>query len=418
LLLVFHAASCQPPVARSRFTPDIDLLDVRLHEMWANRQVHEQVDRLDLSAVLSNLRREVAMTTSPAEFAPKLRDALVQIGDGHLGLIDGGLVTRYRSGLSFRETSRGIALTSAPPAEYGTLARGDLLVRVGELPVAEYLETRRIRPGSTPAQRRRIALDLLSSQTIYGGEAPSPQTLTVRRRDGEQTIDLDWVVASPPPPIDCVSGERLRPTVGLLRVHTFSCPGKAGDRDTEEFVRQLATATRAVAGASDLIIDLRDNGGGWDEEAQRLAGLFIRQDVEWSRLRFTWPPERKGVGPPRPHWVSLGAFPSEIPLGNPRLAVLIGPGCFSACDVVAHAFRRYSSAQFFGEPTGGGAGGPTLFTLPVSGFIVRIPAIEVYVAGSDTELIETHPVIPDVVVLPRADAGDTVLEDVLVHLAV
>jgi C-terminal processing protease CtpA/Prc len=407
-----------PPDPPAMFAADIDLLDTLLHDMWANRQIHEQVDDLDVAGVIRQLRSRTANISSREAFAPILRDALVQLGDGHLNIVEAGPKTMYRSGLRFRETEVGVALTSVVAGQYATLDRGDLLVQVGDQTVEQYLATNRIRSGSTSYQRRRIALDLLSSQALYAGEQPAPNTLTVRHHDGvEQTIDLQWVTAPPGKIAHCVDGEMARPTIGVLRVHTFSCNGEAGDRDKQEFVRQLTEAARAIAGATDVVVDLRDNGGGWDEEGWWLLGLFVHDDIEWSRLRFTWPEERRSVGPPRPVLVSLRNFRSEPDLGNPRLSVLIGPACFSACDVAAHALRRYSSARFFGEPTGGGAGGPSVFTLPISRFTIRIPAIEVYVTGSDTDLVETHPVFPDRTILPRADASDTVLDDVLAELS-
>jgi C-terminal processing protease CtpA/Prc len=116
--------------------------------------------------------------------------------------------------------------------------------------------------------------------------------------------------------------------------------------------------------------------------------------------------------------------PAEWPAIDPldaRLWVLIGPGCFSTCDIFAGALRARVGATFVGRATGGGAGHPFRFRLPRSGFIVQIPSLEVYFP--DGRLVETHPIEPDVAVVQTAvdlrAERDTVLEHTrqLIHTA-
>jgi C-terminal processing protease CtpA/Prc len=412
-----HDIADGPPAdaaATAMFAPDVDILQDRLDHVWANRPIHEAVDHVDVPGILQALRQRSTGVSSIQNFAPLLRDAIAQLDDGHLRLASATPKIAFDSGLSFQLTDVGVALFSVTQDRYGDLPEGSLLVQVDDLAVSDYLQVKRNRGGSTPVMRQNIAIQLLNRQTLFADETPTPRRLMVTTPGGvSRAVDVQWRAEAQPQVAPCVEGEMIRPTIGLLRVHTFSCLGPGGD--ASEFVRQLGAAVQTIASAPQIVIDVRDNPGGYENESAWVLGLFVSGKIEWSRLRSLWPNVDPG---PHPNLVDLTSYSLPTRLQGARVSVLIGPGCFSQCDIFMHNVRNYTPAMLFGQPTGGGAGGPVPFTLSTSGFTVDIPVLEVYVSGSSTELVETNSVTPDVTILPRVMPGqpDTVLDDVLDRL--
>jgi carboxyl-terminal processing protease len=126
--------------------------------------------------------------------------------------------------------------------------------------------------------------------------------------------------------------------VAVVKVAVF------GDKTTEQLDEAL---NRAIEdGAVALVLDLRDNGGGWVSAAQEMVGRFV-------------PPER---GPAlyedddRRDGNELIAEPieaGEVRVYELPMVVLVNGGTASAAEIVAGALRDYDRATVVGEPTFG-----------------------------------------------------------------
>jgi C-terminal processing protease CtpA/Prc len=386
--------------ASASFLGDVDELERILLTSWANREVHAQLDRVDTAAVMAGLRQRVGADGSAASFAIALREALSELGDAHVAVqaTPGVPTLGHSSDLGFVRVAEGVALAWANDQVYGRAGgpeAGDVLVAVDGHPFEDFVRGQRLRAGSTPAGRREAAIDLLSWQLRFSGEVPSPERLTLARADGSRyELEVRWRAPAEAPRRrlahePCASGRMLDEAVGYLKVRTFWCTDVTGAVDDEGFERQLSEAARAVESATALLVDLRRNGGGNNRQSDLTAALLLDRPTEWIRVRRR---PNDGSAAPRARWVGLDL--SKPPLrGQPTF--LTGPECASACAIFVSAFRARGGVTFVGEPAESSAGDPTPFVLPRSGFTVRVPTLEVYVAGSDGDFVEGKVIQPD-----------------------
>jgi len=124
------------------------------------------------------------------------------------------------------------------------------------------------------------------------------------------------------------------PRVGYIRVTTF------GDHTVEELREALTERSELVDG---LILDLRDNAGGYLEAARAVCDMFIDQGVivstrgRGNELRSEYRATRGGT-----------AFPTQKPM-----VVLVNHYSASAAEIVAACLQDHERAVIVGERTWG-----------------------------------------------------------------
>jgi hypothetical protein len=378
-----------------------------LDRWWAHRDLHVQRDGIDVDAVLDGLRARARAARDRWEYARALRDALARFGDGHLRLAQAWerVERRFTSGLSFTTVQEGIALNDSGDRR----ARGSLLVSIDGQPVDAWLSSPG-HPGSTPQHRRAVAIDSLNWQMVLPGETPSWATVTLRDVQGlEQALSINWTEAPPPGPTpNAVQARLLEDGVGLLRLRTFSCRDELAQTSDLEFRRQLLAAGQVVRGCAELIVDVRDNEGGRDEQARMVAAWLVPEPMVWMRYVHQDP-----YGPRPEEQALLEAPIDRVHSSRPeRVWLLVGPRTFSTAEIFAAALRRRPDVRLVGEPTGGGTGNPQLFRLPYSGLGIHIPVTRFLDSGG--EVLEGKGLEPDVVAVPRladvAAGRDAVLD--------
>jgi hypothetical protein len=130
--------------------------------------------------------------------------------------------------------------------------------------------------------------------------------------------------------------ERLAGNIGYLRVSRFYAPESTGD--------VLAAAMRLVGGCDALIIDLRDNGGGFAGTANLLASYLTPASAQLSELRSRDDVKQFWTAA----WVPGGRY------GRP-VYVLTSARTFSAAEGFAYDLQAMKRVTVVGETTRGGA---------------------------------------------------------------
>lgn len=130
-----------------------------------------------------------------------------------------------------------------------------------------------------------------------------------------------------------------------------------GDKTTEDLDAGLKQATDAHA--KGVILDLRNNGGGYVDAAEEMIGRFV--------------PSSKGPAFYEAHTADdPNPTPNQIkdpPRGGPRwqdgpLVVLVNGGTASASEIVSGAIQDYGRAPLLGEQTFGKGSEQSVTTLP------------------------------------------------------
>jgi len=162
------------------------------------------------------------------------------------------------------------------------------------------------------------------------GPAGSTVVLTVAR-EGETEL-LDFSITREKIVIKSASGEMLENNIGYVQITTF------GDKTTPEL--RAALEDLMAQNPDGLVIDLRNNGGGYLQTSVEVASEFIGDGV----ILY----EQYGDGERTTYRALDDGQATEIPL-----VVLVNEGTASASEIVAGAIQDYGRGQLIGVTTYG-----------------------------------------------------------------
>ncbi|MES1240544.1 MAG: S41 family peptidase [Acidobacteriota bacterium] len=282
------------------------------------------------------------------------------------------------------------------------VAQGQEILAIDDIPVEEYAANRVVPyvSASTPQDLAVRAFEI----SLLEGPLRQPVTLTFRNaKDAEFVCRLAREprfekvkrLADEYPPIVL---RKLPGNVAHLVLNTFA------ESDVVRYYEELASS---ITTAAALLLDIRDNRGGFTSVGFHILGHLTDQrhlvGRWWKRYGFvlqhgeTW---LEGVGMQK--------------LYNGPVAVLAGPRTYSAAEDFAAAFDVMGRGLLVGEPTGGCTGQSRLIKLPGGGSARVCSRRDTYPDGSDFVGIGIQ---PDRLVNPSVDdfrsGRDSVLEAAL-----
>ena len=251
-----------------------------------------------------------------------IRGMLASLGDQHTSFMDpqeyqdanAGLEGSYEGIGAYVDTSGDFLTVISPikgsPAEAAGLRPGDKIVAIDDEEMA----------GIAPELARRKVL----------GPAGSTVKLTIVREDEEEPLIVEItrakiVVAS-------VEHEMLDNNIGYVKLNTF---GDTTSRELRDALKDIISNN-----PRGIILDLRNNGGGYLQTAVEVASQFIPKGVVLI--------ERYGDGNRDTYEANRGGLATDIPL-----VVLVNEGTASASEIVAGAIQDYERGKLVGMTTYG-----------------------------------------------------------------
>ena len=249
------------------------------------------------------------------------------------------------------------------PALDAGLRKGDILTRVEDIDV--------------------VTTTLQDAVNIMRGEPGTPVNVQVQR--GDQL--LDFVVDRAVVHVNWVNSCMLDGDVGYISLYEFS-----GDC-SPSFAVHLDNLMSQ--GAKALVIDLRDNPGGWVDDAQKVADMFLEEGNVASLVYRD--------GTTELYTTTTDGKENPIPL-----VVLVNEYSASASEILAGALQDRSRATIVGTQTFGK--GVVQYVLPVGtrGAGMQLTVAQYYTPNGN----EVHKVgiTPDIeATLPE---GDTTMYDI------
>lgn len=262
-----------------------------------------------------------------------------------------------------------IAPIPGSPAEAAGLRPGDIITAIDGVSTA----------GST------VDREVLRVR----GEAGTNVTLSIERDNTNREVVIQRQIID----IPMVRSQLLSQNVGYVHLALF------GDQSALQL--RGALVDLFARGADRLILDLRNNPGGYINAAQDVASEFINEGLlftqESGEVTIRWTAKPGGV-----------ATDPAIPM-----VVLINGGSASASEIVAAALKEYERATLVGEPTFG-KNTVQVWTPLQNGGGLRLTTDRWFTPGHDT--VEGEGIEPDVLVTVSSDAE--ALEDPALQRAV
>lgn len=165
------------------------------------------------------------------------------------------------------------------------------------------------------------------------GEEGSEVVLTILRIDDEETKSLEVPIIRGEIEIPAATWAMIPGTdVGLVRLNQFSANA------TDNLVEAIESVEEA--GATAIVLDIRNNPGGLLEQAINVTSQFLS---EGNVLQ-----EEDAEGQRRVFQVRRGGVATDIPM-----VVLINEGSASSSEILAGAIQDYERGTLIGETTFG-----------------------------------------------------------------
>ncbi len=222
-----------------------------------------------------------------------------------------------------------------------------------------------------------------------------------------------WTDANPPN----VNPRAVRAMIpGIVQANPLVEWARSGDfgyiavkswDNSQGFMDAIDPVMERLADARIIIIDVRENGGGDETQAKRLAEWFVDGGKVYETHRFRDPESRDG-------WTSTS---TRVVVGNPpprrtnaRVLLLQGPACLSSNESFIAMMRVSPNCTTIGGTTGGSSANPGRFPLP-NGVTLVLPRWEARLP--DGSPLEGVGIPPDVPVDGRFERRDPVLEEAL-----
>lgn len=224
---------------------------------------------------------------------------------------------------------------------------------------------------------------------LVRGPEGSSVRLTIRRPELEQAFDVD--VERRRIPVLSVTYELVPDhRVAYIRVTVF------GDKTTEELDAALRRAESD--GAHGIVLDLRNNGGGWVTSAQEMIGRFVPAE--------SGPALYEDLNPDGSNRTPLEIVAGDVHDFGTPVVVLVNGGTASASEIVAGALRDYDRAVIVGESTFGKGSVQRVYDFD-DGSSARVTFAEWLTP--DQHRIQGEGIVPDYPVAPGSGDQDVQL---------
>lgn len=152
----------------------------------------------------------------------------------------------------------------------------------------------------------------------------------------------------------------LPDSIGYVYVESFS-----GSFGTNNLSLMLYNLRECKA----IILDIRGNGGGMITSAEKLASIFIKEEIHYGYMQHKTGKGHNDFSTPEPLYLE----PSEGAHWLRPVVVLTNRSVYSAANHFVLIMRELPHVAIVGDRTGGGSGMPLTGTLP-NGWRVRLSA--------------------------------------------
>jgi C-terminal processing protease CtpA/Prc len=364
-----------------------ELRDV-LRDVYAHLETKQQQWGVDLDEMFARYEPKIRTADTWSAYEAAMVGFVSELHDGHIQWRRKRATTErkrriVRLGVDTVFVGDELIVSNVWPgshAERAGLAVGDKVVSIDGHAIADWAKARAsVRSWSQEDVARYEFSAGWPASRIPLDQPPREREVT-RERDGTEDTLAIVPETTPrpgtrPPPVELA----WRGDVAILKVHTLK------GHVTETKTLATAAATSIFAKPNGLVIDLRDNDGGYEDGARAVAAQLVTGRVVGGNSRVKLSARARAEqkawrdlaeDPAKPGWSELQPLAADgvAPRAYPgKLAVITDAGCASSCETLALLLRA-AGAKIYGARTAGAGGAPVTVVFARSGARVAIPA--------------------------------------------
>jgi len=403
-------------------------------DLAKNEYAFTELKGIDWEALRAKYLPDVAQAEADGDLDAFIvaLDALTRdVPDGHWqfpqmpsGVLDDKFLdsTAGGYGMSLSELSDGRVvvayLSPGGPAETAGITLGADIVEFGGMPIGDAIDA--VVPfagvgspdGLRYQQVRYLTRAPLGSEVevTYQNPGAQPETVTLQTSDERDSFAFASVYRgfdnlAPP-----LTYEFLDSGYGYVKISSFNGNEPVMIETWDYFmtlVQQL--------GVQGIILDLRQNGGGFSQIGDRIAGYFFDEELVAGNRESYNPVSGEFFGDPN---FPTRIFPPEDPdlyFGGP-VVVLVGPGCASACEFFTYDMIQQDRATVVGQYSTAGLGGGWDEVYLPDGLSIALP-VNRPVDNDGNVIIEGTGIVPEVRV-PVTEESAVTGEDIVLDYGV
>ncbi len=129
---------------------------------------------------------------------------------------------------------------------------------------------------------------------------------------------------------------------------------------SDQYVKAMTDEIKRRFDAKGFIVDIRRNGGGSEDIAKLIAGLFTDKQIDFAKSVYRNGDKPSDFGEPR----SRSLQPTNNTTFEGPVVCLIGPGAVSSAEAFALMMKAIPNCTVVGQPTRGASGNPQPVLLP------------------------------------------------------
>lgn len=369
--------------ACSSKTPEDRLLNL-LEEKYANYYINNETHK---KSVVADLREFLKIHKLNDENINEIKKKLSKINDGHVVLSDDRVEknNQYVSGLKFYIGTEIVESCeecnpNVPKDKYKILKVNDSSYQKFQHDFQNNIA------ASTPWGRqfrvsRLLQIKTDDRETILKLKSTTGKIITTKLQWKKEVLT----------PGACVSGERLAEDLFKIYIMDLWCDDSAETpwsrhQILENFEKHFDTVMAHARPTDRIILELRENGGGGDEEVEYVLNSFFEKSVllyHFKYLRKTHPGGLKWIEKYSPfklplwsedefQYTKLKHRPKNTFYTN-KVVVLTSAGCFSSCETIASVLKNEKRAKIIGSKTHGGSGDPLFFPIKGTHYSLNLP---------------------------------------------
>ncbi|MBI4854162.1 MAG: PDZ domain-containing protein [Acidobacteria bacterium] len=240
-------------------------------------------------------------------------------------------------GLSIFEVENKSVVTKVEQgseAEKAGIEPGMIVSSIDGEPIEKFIDKAKEEIGNSSSER---ALKLLIYREIIAGEPDSKVRLGFIRADKTtfETTLVRKIVSNAPK----VTSQSFSSGFGYINFNFFRSPA-------EKLIKQELIKLRNTQG---LIIDLRNNGGGFLGEGAEIASYFLSSTISLAKISARSSSKLSAIG--LPEEIRVGSFESQV--YNKPIVILINAATASTSEVFSQGLQESGRAKIIGSQSCG-----------------------------------------------------------------